>query len=104
PVYAIGGVLHDEFEQLRDAGGSTLAQLKSFPRRLRRSYPTVPPANQQPLGHSEAETRGLVSRPADLTHQIGDNAERAPFGCVQLLVPVPPEHDRDTGSRYFCLV
>ena len=53
-----------------------------------RAQRMMPAADQEPLGHREAEVSGLLGRLVDVAQQIGDHAVDAVIDGVELLVGV----------------
>jgi hypothetical protein len=83
--------LEDELEQSGDLRQASPALQQSLPRLRARPERAVAAADQQPLGHDEAQMADIV----DLLHQVGEDAVGAVAGGVELLVCVVRYEQRE---------
>ncbi|MET4327406.1 hypothetical protein ABIB80_003232 [Bradyrhizobium sp. i1.15.2] len=62
-----------------------VAAFEHPPCRIRRAQSLMAAADQEPLGHGEAQERGLLRRAADVAHEVGEHAVDAVVDDVKLL-------------------
>ena len=65
-----------------------------------RAQRMMPAADQEPLGHDEAEVSGVFGRLGDVAQQVGDHAVDAVIDGVELLVGVLRQQQRSRLRRH----
>ncbi len=86
-VHGVGDVLDDGLQQRRGAF-DPMAGLERAAGGVDRAQRVMAAADQDLLGHDEAEISGILGRLADVAQQIGDDAVDAVIDGVKLLVGV----------------
>jgi hypothetical protein len=92
--HAIGDAIHgvgdmfDDCLQQRSGAFDSAARLERAAGGVDRAQRMMAAANQDLLGHDEAEISGILGRLADVAQQIGDHAVDAVVDGMKLLVSV----------------
>ena len=86
-IHGVGDMFDDGLQQ-RSGAFDAMAGFERAAGGIDRAQRMMPAADQDFLGHDEAEIAGILGRLADVAQQIGDHAVDAVIDGVQLLVIV----------------
>ena len=86
-VHGVGDMFDDRLQQ-RGGAFDAMARLERATGGVDGAQRVMPAADQDLLGHGEAEISGILRRFADVAQQIGDHAVDAVIDGMKLLVSV----------------